>query len=240
MRVNAALGHDVTASVSYGGVHDRARYGYHDGFGRRHRGWSGNSHHGGLHQADAFRYRRRFHRYHCLLCLFSYRHYHAPVDPWWWGSHSYGSHFGAVYHDDHWSIGLSFGTPYAYYSSPTVYVEPVYIDRYVPYPAPPVAVEVVESYDGIARAIDRLKYGEVEERRKAAQELGRRGGLRGLYALIYAVEYDEDALVRFYAARSLGKLGDRDALAPLRRVAKDDPEEVVRVAAGDAVDVLLK
>ena len=121
-----------------------------------------------------------------------------------------------------------------------MYVEPVYIDSYVTYPSPPVVVEVVESYDGIARAIDRLKYGDVEVRREAAQELGRRGSLRGLYPLIYAVEYDEDALVRFYAARSLGKLSDRDALAPLRRVAKDDPEEVVRVAAGDAIEVILK
>ena len=127
--------------------------------------------------------------------------------------------------------------PVTYCPTRTVYVERP-VERYVIYRPAPV-VRVVETYDEIDRLIDVLKYAAVEDRRDAAEDLGRQKTLRALYPLIYALEYDEDSLVRFYAARSLGKIASRDALPALRKAAREDPEEFVRTEARDAVDDIL-
>ena len=200
----------------------------------------------------------------CLLCPsfhYSYSywwptywrpHYHwrpATIYPvvnpyWYWGP--YGSRLTLGYYDDNWSVSLSYNQPYSYYTSNVIYSTPPVVRNYYVYDysdynaadySDPV---IVAAYDGVTELIVTLKYGDVGERRAAAKGFGELLSLRALYPLIYALEYDEDALVRFYAARSLGRLGSRDALKPLMRAMDEDPEEAVRVQAADAVEDILQ
>lgn len=146
-------------------------------------------------------------------------------DPWW----------GISYHDRHWSIRLSFPRRRYCYTG-TVYVERPVVTRYYVYKPEPI----LDTYDGVDRLIDALKYGDVDQRRGAARELGSLETLRALYPLIYALEKDEDLFVRFYAAKSLGKLSSRDALPALRKAAAEDPEEIVRDEAAEAIEAILE
>ena len=160
--------------------------------------------------------------------------------PWWaygcptWCWPYNGFAFG--YHGKHWSIWLSDVWPSAYYST-TLYVEsPVYYTNVVYESAP----RVIDTYDRIDVLVDRLKYGDVAARKDAADELGRSRTLRALYPLVYALEYDAEPIVRYHAARALGRLGYRDALPALRRSAETDPEEVVRTESADSVEKILE
>ncbi len=128
--------------------------------------------------------------------------------------------------------------PALYVSTPVIYTRPTVVQTRYVYESRPDPV-VVPVYDAISELTVQLKYGDVEERRRAARELGERLSLRALYPLLYALEYDEDALVRLYAARSLGRLGSDEALAPLERAMYDDPEEIVRITAAEAIEYLL-
>ncbi len=56
----------------------------------------------------------------------------------------------------------------------------------------------------------------------------------GLRALIAALD-DEDSWVRYYAARSLGRLSSSDAVEPLARLAKEDSAVPVRISAAQAL-----
>ncbi len=174
----------------------------------------------------------------------NYYHPHHYADcrpgfywPWWPHTWGYGTWWGIRWHDSHWSISLSSSQPVTYCPTTTVYVERPVESCLIYRPAP--VVTVVEPYDRIARLIDTLRHGTVEDRRAAAEDLGRQKTLRALYPLIYALEYDEDSLVRFYAARSLGKIASRDALPALRKAAREDPQEFVRTEARDAIDDIL-
>jgi hypothetical protein len=173
------------------------------------------------------------HYYHPIICQ------PVIVRPWWtcctptWYWPYNGWSVG--YHGRKWSIFISDIWPTRTYVE-TVYVTSPVVETVVVDPAP---VRVIEPYDSIDRLIDRLKYGDVDARKDAAQELGRSHSYKAMYPLIYAVEYDSEPLVRHYAAKALGKLGYRDALPALRKVADQDQEEVVRAEAQDAIDRIL-
>jgi len=181
----------------------------------------------------------------------------------WWPWRDCGTGWSVGVHGDDWWITLSdwhprhprhqrhrhtcdrfcFHHPVVKYEViyyETVYYpvyEPVYYEpAYVPLPAP----GTLDVYDDIDRLIDQLKYGDIEQRRQAAKELGYEDTLRALQPLIYALENDTDSTVRYHAAKSLGKLGMRDGLPALRKAADNDPDEVVRTEAQDAVDRILR
>jgi len=170
--------------------------------------------------------------YHPIICQ------PVIVRPWWtcctptWYWPYNGWSVG--YHGHKWSIFISDIWPTRTYVE-TVYVAPP-VETVVVEPAP---VRVIEPYDSVDRLIDRLKYGDVDARKDAAQELGRMNTYKAMYPLIYAAEYDSEPLVRHYAVKSLGKLGYRDALPALRKIADQDQEEVVRAEAQDSIDRIL-
>jgi hypothetical protein len=166
--------------------------------------------------------------------------------PWWhhswfiddcWFGPTGGFRIG--WHSRHWSIWLGEVWPTTCYgwSSPVCFGSPV-VERRVIYEPVPV-VRVLDPYDDVDALIDALKYGSVEQRRAAAKELAYQDTARAIYPLVYALEYDEDATVRYLAARSLGKLGYRDALEALRKAAAGDPDEVVRSEAQDSIDLIV-
>jgi len=171
--------------------------------------------------------------YHPVFACPSFHH------PWWhtWCRHRPGFGFGIGWTSRHWSIliwdwwTMPCCTYEAAYYPAVVEREVVYVDRPV--------VRVVDTYDDIDKLIDALKYGDTQQRRDAARQLGYEGSLRALYPLTYALESDVDATVRYHAAKSLGKLGSHDALPALRKAIVDDPDEVVRSEAQDAVDAIL-
>jgi HEAT repeat protein len=63
-----------------------------------------------------------------------------------------------------------------------------------------------------------------EERRDAAEALGKLGDTSSVEALIDALQNDSKFPVRFRAAQALGQLGDERALAPLNQSLKNDRE----------------
>jgi HEAT repeat protein len=74
-------------------------------------------------------------------------------------------------------------------------------------------------------------------RTAAAEALGKIKDKRAVEPLISALK-DEDGAVRAAAAEALGKLGSQKAIASLKRLAKEDSREEVRLAAKKSLDKL--
>jgi hypothetical protein len=166
----------------------------------------------------------------------------APViyGGWWWDDwYAPAVGFGIGWHSSHWSVWLGDWWPVyrpavverVYVAPPVAYYEPIYV--------PARRVRIVEPYDHIDRLTDKLSYGTADERQDAARGLGYEDTLRALDPLIDALQYDTEAMVRYEAARSLGKLGFRDALPALHRAASEDPDEVVQDEAKDSIDAIV-
>src|SRR5690349_1873065 len=83
-----------------------------------------------------------------------------------------------------------------------------------------------------------LKHRKSRLRWNAANEIGKYKITEGVDALIFAL-HDSHWLVRLHAAKALGKIGDRNALQPLKEQLKDDCPYVQRrviVALGKVGD----
>jgi hypothetical protein len=211
--------------LDHGSYHHGGAHAYHHGSTRHCKAdYSGHYHHSYYYRYPYFGWCwRPYWRTSCNIVIYP-----------WWPSYAWDSYFSVGYYDDHWSVSLSWNRPYVstYYGYSPVIVNRYYVYREVP------AYYSYDVYDTVDRLIDKLRYGGAEERRDAARELGDWKSQRALYPLIYALDYDEDSLVRFYAAKSLGKLGAQEALPALRRAAAGDAELFVRDEAAEAVEAV--
>ncbi len=79
-----------------------------------------------------------------------------------------------------------------------------------------------------------LTAGTRETRREAAWALGMLGDVRATRRLIEALA-DESASVRTAAAWALGRMPTHTAIGPLAWIASNDPDELVRAAAAEAL-----
>lgn len=79
-----------------------------------------------------------------------------------------------------------------------------------------------------------LESGNPKERVAAAEALGRIGDTSTVAGLVRLLQ-DADPEVRIAGVSALGVLGDASAAEPLRRAAKEDKEERVRLAAAEAL-----
>lgn len=85
------------------------------------------------------------------------------------------------------------------------------------------------------RAIKRLRSGKWNERRDAADTLGRPFNQKAVEPLIHAALNDEVADVRWHAAEALGKTVDHRAVAPLAAILRTDPSDLARLGAADGL-----
>ncbi|MEP7271345.1 MAG: HEAT repeat domain-containing protein [Acidobacteriota bacterium] len=82
--------------------------------------------------------------------------------------------------------------------------------------------------------LGKLKSADLKTRSEAAERLAGRCEGRAVAPLLTMLREDKDALGRAAAARALGKLGDREAIDPMRE-AIADPAWEVRLAIGPAL-----
>ncbi len=95
--------------------------------------------------------------------------------------------------------------------------------------APNQHVELLERVHDVSGLVGLLQTGNAYTRREAAKALGELQAQQATEALICALK-DQDLIVRYWAADSLGKIGDERAIAPLVEALEYGNRDLVEAA----------